>query len=392
MSKASRLISVLVAGFIAILSLSNPATDHGSALAQEAVPTPLLSSLPSEPGPTRLPLDSIGKMLVDSKYGRVLISGGFRGSSIVAVDFEGNLVQTVGDMNGPTGMVLHRDRVFVLVNRDRTLDVLDRTSLRRIKRIKLPYKPTTQHYGNWATTALAKAGGKLWFNLRPCDKWTRDGAVRTFFTTFDLRTQDFHVGALNPRRFWANCPMGFLGGKPRANWLLAWDDSVNGDISTYEFDPRPDRARLRRQVTYYDHGGFADIAISADGSRIYTATGDPYEIEVFNRSTGRFEPSYPVGAYPTAVDISGDGELVAAGRWGPYDPDIYLFDEAEREPFFEHDFGRDDELLRTVAGAGVRLAPDASKLFALVWHDVVKNGYENEVDLYFHTIPVPERG
>ncbi|MCX6246604.1 MAG: hypothetical protein NTW10_02620 [Bacteroidetes bacterium] len=86
------------------------------------------------------------------------------------------------------------------------------------------------------------------------------------------------------------------------------------------------------------------MAISADGSTIAVGTlvfltaGYDGELYVFDNNSPDPLWIYPgMGDMVQCVDISGDGSIIAAGGWGPFDnsgPDFYLFRKQSSTPYF----------------------------------------------------------
>jgi hypothetical protein len=102
-----------------------------------------------------------------------------------------------------------------------------------------------------------------------------------------------------------------------------------------------------------------EIAVSPDGTTIYTASGAPYELQVFNTSLVQQAPLNEA-AYPTSVTTSWNG-LIAGGSFG-YNAagDIWFFDTQgtlleETHPDPNGNLGIDDRGLK-FSGDGTRLA------------------------------------
>jgi hypothetical protein len=68
-----------------------------------------------------------------------------------------------------------------------------------------------------------------------------------------------------------------------------------------------------------------DLAVNADGTRAYPASGAPYEFDVFETATMGVVQALPGDAYPNNVEVAADGRIFAgASVWyGPTDVWVY---------------------------------------------------------------------
>ena len=68
-----------------------------------------------------------------------------------------------------------------------------------------------------------------------------------------------------------------------------------------------------------------DVAVSADGTKVYSASGAPYDFPVFDALTLQSVGSLPGVPYPNNVEVAWNG-VVAAGANAYYDPtDIWIY-------------------------------------------------------------------
>lgn len=102
-----------------------------------------------------------------------------------------------------------------------------------------------------------------------------------------------------------------------------------------------------------------EIAVSPDGTTVYSASGAPYDFEVFNTAIQRQTP-LPAAAYPTSVTTSWNGLIAggsvsynAAGDIWFYDTQGILLEETHPDP--NGTLGIDDRGLK-FSGDGTRLA------------------------------------
>ncbi len=107
-----------------------------------------------------------------------------------------------------------------------------------------------------------------------------------------------------------------------------------------------------------------DYQISADGTKIWSACGSPYEFVELNTSDLRLSGrTFPAVPYPTSVDSVSVGgtEYLLGGTNSTYDTSIHLYRASDPGSGVHYANG----LTSRKAGA-VALSPDASKIYHLV--------------------------
>jgi WD40 repeat protein len=84
---------------------------------------------------------------------------------------------------------------------------------------------------------------------------------------------------------------------------------------------------------FFDHintsrGNGQDIALSADGTTLFSAAGAPYQFDVLEAATLRTTGAFPGDAYPNNVEVSWNG-LVAAGSTSTSNPqgNIWVYNQ-----------------------------------------------------------------
>ena len=111
-------------------------------------------------------------------------------------------------------------------------------------------------------------------------------------------------------------------------------------------------------------GNLGDFAISADGSKVWSADGAMGAFLELSSSdlrlTGR---SFPAVAYPNSIDtvVAGGKEWIVGATYSPYETSVHLYDAAN--PASRVDYGANGT--SSVPG-GVGLSPDASKIYRVV--------------------------
>ncbi|WP_416984677.1 Ig-like domain repeat protein [Streptomyces sp. T028] len=296
-------------------------------------------------GNTVLPVASVADIVVDSVHERVFVSDRADGK-VVATDYSGNVVGTLGSLPEAGGLELSADSqtLYVAVAGSDEIAAIDTSGLTESAR----YSTGTAD----APTTLARAGGKLWFGYGT--------AASGNIGSLDLSGPDPVLAvAQDSGSRWYYAPR--LASNPAAPGVLA--AAVPGlspsAVATYDVSG----ADAPRLVAQGEAGSnLRDLAVTPDGDQVVTASGAPYEHQVLSTTDLQKVGSYPTDAYPNAVGIAADG-TVAAGIDGYYEPDVYIFKPGTTQPVRTYDFA--DTGTGTLVPGGLAWEPDGNHLFAV---------------------------
>jgi hypothetical protein len=304
---------------------------------------------------TVLPVASTGDVVVDGVHQRVFISDPKSGK-VVATDYSGQVVGTIGSLPGVRGLELSADSatLYAAVEDADAIVAIDTATATEAHRY-----PTGTGSG---PEYPALAGGKLWFGYA--------GQGTGNIGSLDLSGTDPVVTLhQDTTRNWSYAPiLGSSTGAP--NTIVAGAPSQSPvELAVYDVSS----GSANRTAYAFDPGNssnLSDLAVTPEGKDVVTASGSPGEQEVFKLSDLSQDGGYPTTAYPNAVDIAPNG-TVAAGTSSWYAPDVHVFEPGASTPVREYDFpntgtssGAD-----TLAAAGLAWAPDASRLFAVSYND-----------------------
>jgi hypothetical protein len=318
-------------------------------LFSSAALTGLGSTAAHADGNTVLPVASVADVVVDSVHQRVFVSDP-TGGKVVATDYSGNVVGTLGSLPQAGGLELSADSqtLYVAVPGSDEIAAIDTAGLTESAR----YSTGTAD----APTTLARAGGKLWFGYGT--------AANGNIGSLDLSGPDAVLAvAQDSRNHWYYAPL--LASNPAAPGVLA--AGVPGlspsAVATYDVSG-PDAPRLLAK----DQAGsnLGDLAVTPDGGQVVTASGWPYKHQVLSTTDLKEVGSYPTAPYPDAVDIAADG-TVAAGIDGMYQPDVYIFEPGTTEPVRKYEFA--DTGSGTLVTDGLAWEPNGDHLFAVTEKD-----------------------
>ncbi len=298
-----------------------------------------------------LPATSLGDIVADGVHQRVFISDPQSGK-ILATDYSGKVVRTLGSLPGVNGLELSADSstLYAGVAASGHIVAIDTATLTESARYDIG--PGTR------PTHPALAGGKLWFGYGPAG----DGNIGSL----DLSGEEPVVTLdQDPDQTWAGPPI--LASSPGAPGTLAAGIEVQSPVELAVYDVASGTATRTAHIRG-DGGNMRDLALSPDGTQVVVASAAPYYHQVYRTSDLRAEKGYTSDAYPNAVDIAPNG-TVAAGLHGWYEPDVYIYPKgaSKTAPVRTYDFpntgmssGSD-----TLEPAGLAWAPDGSRVFAV---------------------------
>lgn len=236
----------------------------------------------------RLP-GSDGRAIVefDSIRRNILVATDLSSNSILAVNTHGDVVSTISDEPGVTGMLVEGNRLYVIAERADALDVIDLTTMLRLKRVPLGLGEDGFAYGSPISVA-----GRLWFcGANGGSSWLAsidpegDGGVRS------------HQWWQGP--FPHSCPM-LLKSRTANEFYAATADLVRYDATGY--DPTPKATRwIGSAPSDLGFAHNADVLLAGIG------TFDPRTLA----PTG--SPPFGEGAFDSTRTPD---RLYAAGAWG----------------------------------------------------------------------------
>ncbi len=105
----------------------------------------------------QLPLGSPRSLVLDEAHSHVILTG----DPMVVTDYAGEIVATLDDEGGASGMVLDDGLLYVARCSASRIDIIDTATLARVESIPISIGIGTTNQGR---CELAEAGGQLWFD------------------------------------------------------------------------------------------------------------------------------------------------------------------------------------------------------------------------------------
>ena len=301
---------------------------------------------------TQLPFSTSNAtwLAVDPVSQHVFVSGGHGTSSIVVLDFDGNIVTTIAGEPGASQMAVDpaTHTLYVALNDATAMSLIDTQTLTETSRVST--------YPYLSPTYLTIAAGKLWFACAG-----QSGCLAS--TNLDGgNLTDSGLG------YFPYGPVSLASGGSNDHLLaMASTDSEPPDISVYDVSSgSPSLVKSQLNPSSGGNGSFAFVRQMAfdkpDGANFLIASGAPYFVAALSSTT--FAPSfeYPTGPYPDAVAVSPDDKYVVTGvdTGTGSGADVYLFPTGETTPVKTWTIGSSE-----VPDHSIVFSPDGSELFAL---------------------------
>jgi hypothetical protein len=320
---------------------------------------------------TELPFTSSSDMVVDPVGKHVFVSGGPGASSIVVLDFSGNIVKTITGEDGASQMALDSatHTLYVALHDANAISEIDTTTLAETTRFSTAYPDPT---------SLVLAGDKLWFSCFQDDGTNCDGSIASADLDGTNQTQ--------PISGWFFATVLAAGGT--TDNLLAVADTYQEPSAVSVYDVSGNSPSLVSNLPSYqsDLAFVNGMAFDPSGANLLLTSGGSGRVESRATSTLLLNPNgqYPIGAYPTAVAISPDGTEVAGGvnkgtNFPSEQTDVYVYPTNETTPLRTWWIGNYE-----VPPNSLAFSPDGSDLFALA-----DNPSSGHVDFYVLGIADP---
>lgn len=290
-------------------------------------------------------LSDVGAIRVDASH--VFLTGGSGSSSVLVTDYAGTTVATITNQTGAYGMALSADQstLYVALSGADAISVIDTATLTE-----------TTRYATGASTCprhVELAGDKIWFSYG-CSKGSAE------------------IGSIDPSTGPATVTLAESGTSWYSPPILATSPGNTNLLVAGQQDLSPSSAKIYDVSTGSPvlvtsdgnlGGNLGDIEVSPDGTTLYVSDGGVYNQQVYRTSDFGALPSYSTGGpYPTAVGLSADGTVLAAGRNGS--PDVYLYKVGNTTAYRSLTFD-DANNGYPFSVRAMEFAPDGSKLFVL---------------------------
>ena len=296
-----------------------------------------------------LPLKSAGDIVVDGVHRKVFVSDPVTGR-VVATDYSGNVLTTVPELYGVTGLALSADsgRLYAAVPSVDAIVALDTTTMAEQARYATGEGTDPQF--------LALAGGKIWFGYGT----GADGSIGSLdvsgtdpVVALDQDAETDYAGA--PR----------LAVSPTEPNTVAAAGSYDRGFALATYDVTTGTAARTSRNTSGLTGQTNDLAYTPDGKRIVTA--NPGKVHhVWQASDLTEVGTYTSTEHGTSVAIAPDG-TVAAGSDAPYGKDVFVYRPGQTTAVRQYDFpvtgttSAGDGLVN----GGLAWEPGGSRLFAV---------------------------
>jgi hypothetical protein len=281
-------------------------------------------------------------MAVDPSGSHVFVSDGPGNSSIVVLNFSGQIVKTITGESGASQMALDpaTHTLYVALHDSSAISEIDTQTLTETKRF------STSPFS--APTGLVIAGGKLWFSCR--ESYSSGCLVAVNLDGTGMTSS-------------SNGQPLFLAAGGSNSHLLAYGYTDGQPTPIEVYDVSGNTPTLVSKNDDLSRAVVRDMTFDPSGAHVLLATVSPAYIDSLNATTGLSSAEYPTGPSPVSVAVTADGNYVAGGiaakHNGAY---VFVYPVGDTTPVRTWDIGVDG---LTVLPHSLAFSPDASKLFEL---------------------------
>jgi len=294
--------------------------------------SPALS--PARDAGVPLPLGNPRSLLLDEAHSHVIATG----DPMVVTDYAGQIVTTLDDEEGASGMVVDGGLLYVARCSTSQIDIIDTATLARVESVPISIGIGTndQH-----RCELAEAGGRLWFD-------TTDGVGplgsmevaaphgQTTYSGIDVDNSLFATTPTNPDLL-----------------VIASSKYCPSAVQVYDMSAATPNL-LRSTTAAYEC--MRSIQITADGHDLLIASGG---VEKLRLSDLTPLSGTPAASYTTALAQSEDGSYLSVGSFRT--PSVSDFRAGATASFRQHNWG----ISSGVNWGALAMTADGYHLFAL---------------------------
>jgi hypothetical protein len=290
-----------------------------------------------------LPIAKYSQILVDPAHQHLFFTSGSGSTSILVTDYSGQTVATIPNEPGATGLALSPDgsTVYAALSAGDAISAVSTGTLAETAR----YATGT----GTDPTYVADSSGKIWFGY--------GAAAQGGIGSIDPSTSPATVTLNAAAGSWYAAPM--LAATAGGELVASEPFQSPNQLATY--DVSAGTATVLAPQQFFDEAGnFKSMAITPDGKDVVTASGSPYQQEIFRISDLSADGTYPTTNYPNSVSIAADGTVAAGTTIGSNE--VFMFAPGGSTPLNTITFAANGIQL---ADDGVALTPAGSLLFAV---------------------------
>jgi hypothetical protein len=302
------------------------------------------TSAQASPTVVALPITNYSHMLVDPVHQHLFITSGSGSTSILVTDYSGQTVATISNESGATGLALSPDgsTVYAALAGGDAISAISTGTLAETAR----YATGT----GTDPTYVAATSGKIWFSYDAA-------AAQASIGSIDPSTSPATVTLSAAAGTWTIPPV--LAATASGELVASEPSQSPNELATYDVSSGA-AVVLAPQQFFTEAGNFKSMAITPDGKDVVTASGSPYQQEIFKISDLSADGTYPTTPYPNSVAIAADGTVAAGTTIGSNE--VFMFAPGASTPLNTITFTGDGIQL---ADDGVAVTPDDSLLFAI---------------------------
>jgi hypothetical protein len=306
-----------------------------------------------------LPFSSYTQMLVDPVHHHLFLTAGTGSSSIWVTDYSGQMVGTIDNEPGASGLALSSDgsTVYAALTTGDAISAISTSTLAETAR----YATTSTSTGTGTgtdPTYVAYTSGKIWFSYGAPGS---QGAIGSIDPSTSPAT--ITLGAVNdPLADWDGAPE--LEASPAGDLVAGQPATTPLELASYDVSTGT-AAVLTPERFMGNYSVLGSMQITPDGNDVVVATGGgTLDLPVFQISDLSLVSDYPAGNDAGAVAIAADGTVAASSGAVAPNYQVSLFAPGGSTPLATYSFGSQPAIDLAFSG-------DASELFAVSVHTTV---------------------
>ena len=286
-----------------------------------------------------LPIDGTMDLLFDEARGHIYISSGYANDSVLVLDLNGTIVETIGNVSGAALMDTSPAGDILWVAAPGTDEVVgfSTDTFDELHRITFADGDCPFSVADLGGTLVVGGGCGQHEPVRMVDVATE--------TITEAGGRTVYEAAVVHHDAWGDIVLvGTLGLSP---------------FTIYELDTgvaTPEVVAVARGPG----SNLRELAPHPDGDRFVTASGSPYVHQEFDFATFEVSMQYVSINYPTAAAWSSDGTVFAGGTDSLYHDDIHVFLDGSPTPFWTWNLQEG-----TVAPRGLAIDHDGNTVYAI---------------------------
>lgn len=265
----------------------------------------------------KLTVSGMSSIVHDAEHRRLFVSGNTDNDRVLVLNYDGKIVDSIGNLPGASYMVLDDGTLYVSQYHSNAIATIDAETRKKTGELSIePYAHPLR---------ISKTSNLLWASV-DCD------GHEPHLIAIDVNTGT--VTEHDIEDYYPECYHHVAS--PTEDVLYTWEGNISAtEVRKYRvgaplLPTQPPTLTLEARVKV--NASVNDVKVSPDGSTLYVAGQG---IQIFRTSDLVETGSYPMGW--AGVAPSPDGRYVGAAQDGWYEPDVFVYEPGSVRPVWQED-------------------------------------------------------